>query len=165
MKKLIKRIKCPECGAEFKGFWVNPICTCGHQIRDLTDNETFFTTLDDGTNTIDLANTVQKKRNIVRNAEQSEVPSKTYNSMLLFISWVMDVIIISKVATSRFDGNYIEAIKWCFNPGGGVYCVVAILVQTIIIILFLVWLCRIIRALYFKYLKHKDNKYFASLKK
>lgn len=31
MKKLIKRIKCPECGTEHKGFWVNPICTCGRE--------------------------------------------------------------------------------------------------------------------------------------
>lgn len=35
MKKIIKNSICPECGKKQSGFFVNPMCFCGHQSRKL----------------------------------------------------------------------------------------------------------------------------------
>ena len=41
MKSLIKNITCPKCGTTYKDFYINPICTCGHQIRELSKRERY----------------------------------------------------------------------------------------------------------------------------
>lgn len=33
--RLIKKEVCPKCGREHHGFYINPVCLCGHQLRDL----------------------------------------------------------------------------------------------------------------------------------
>lgn len=37
-----KRMVCSKCGMEHKDFYVNPICFCGHQIRELTNWEKYM---------------------------------------------------------------------------------------------------------------------------
>jgi hypothetical protein len=35
-RKLIKTAICPKCGKEQRGFYVSPVCVCGHQLRDFS---------------------------------------------------------------------------------------------------------------------------------
>lgn len=140
MKKLIKRIKCPECGAEFKGFWVNPICTCGHQLRELTTTEAAWSNIDE-------YDTIQEKRDSVRNSEWGFVDFKWISIMILsFIP--IDIAFIIKFLIP------------CSSTTDLVMLISAIVMGVSMV---LYWIYVLIKTIYFKRLDRKDDEYFATL--
>lgn len=142
MKKLIKRIKCPECGAEFKGFWINPICTCGHQLRDLTSTEAAWSNIDE-------YDTVQDKRDSVRNSEWGFVDIKWRSIMdLTFI--LFDAVFIFKILPYLFPTKSTLDL---------VMLIGAIVMGASVI---LHWIYGLIKTRYFEYLENKDDEYFAA---
>ena len=140
MKKLIKRIKCPECGAEYKGFWVNPICTCGHQLRELTTTEAAWSN-------IDKYDAVQDKRDSVRNSEWGFVDFKWCSIMdLTFI--LFDAVFIFK------NLPYLFPTKSTLN----LVILIGVIVMGVSVILH--WIYALIKTIYFKHLENKDDEYF-----
>lgn len=139
MKKLIKRIKCPECGAEFKGFWVNPICTCGHQLRELTTTEAAWSNIDE-------YDAIQDKRDSVRNSEWGFVDFKWISIMILsFIP--IDIAFIIKFLIP------------CSSTTDLVMLISAIVMGVSMV---LYWIYVLIKTIYFKRLDRKDDEYFAA---
>lgn len=137
MKKLIKRIKCPECGAEFKGFWVNPICTCGHQLRELTTTEAAWSNIDE-------YDTIQEKRDSVRNSEWGFVDFKWISIMILsFIP--IDIAFIIKFLIP------------CSSTTDLVMLISAIVMGVSMV---LYWIYVLIKTIYFKHLENIDDEYF-----
>lgn len=137
MKKLIKRIKCPECGAEFEGFWVNPICTCGHQLRELTTTEAAWSNIDE-------YDTVQDKRDSVRNSEWGFVDFK----------WI-SIIILSFIP---IDIAFIIKFLIPCNSTTDVVMLISAIVMGVSMVLF--WIYALIKTIYFKRLENKDDEYF-----
>lgn len=137
MKKLIKRIKCPECGAEYKGFWVNPICTCGHQLRELTTTEAAWSNIDE-------YDTIQDKRDSVRNSEWGFVDFKWISIMILsFIP--IDIAFIIKFLIP------------CSSTTDLVMLISAIVMGVSMV---LYWIYVLIKTIYFKHLENIDDEYF-----
>lgn len=137
MKKLIKRIKCPECGAEFKGFWVNPICTCGHQLRELTTTEAAWSNIDE-------YDAIQDKRDSVRNSEWGFVDFKWISIMILsFIP--IDIAFIIKFLIP------------CSSTTDLVMLISAIVMGVSMV---LYWIYVLIKTIYFKHLENIDDEYF-----
>ena len=140
MKKLIKRIKCPECGAEFKGFWVNPICTCGHQLRELTTTEAAWSN-------IDKYDTIQDKRDSVRNSEWGFVDFK-WRSIMNFTFILFDAVFIFKILSYLFPTK---------STLGLVMLIGAIIMG---VYMALDWIYALIKTIYFKHLENIDYEYF-----
>lgn len=139
MKELIKRIKCPECGAEFEGFWVNPICTCGHQLRELTTTEAAWSN-------IDKYDAVQDKRDSVRNSEWGFVDFK----------WI-SIIILSFIP---IDIAFIINFLIPCNSTTDLVMLISAIVMGVSMVLF--WIYVLIKTIYFKRLDRKDDEYFAA---
>lgn len=137
MKKLIKRIKCPECGAEFEGFWVNPICTCGHQLRELTTTEAAWSNIDE-------YDAVQDKRDSVRNSEWGFVDFK----------WI-SIIILSFIP---IDIAFIIKFLIPCNSTTDLVMLISAIVMGVSMVLF--WIYALIKTIYFKRLENIDDKYF-----
>lgn len=137
MKKLIKRIKCPECGAEFEGFWVNPICTCGHQLRELTTTEAAWSN-------IDKYDAVQDKRDSVRNSEWGFVDFK----------WI-SIIILSFIP---IDIAFIIKFLIPCNSTTDLVMLISAIVMGVSMVLF--WIYALIKTIYFRRLENIDDKYF-----
>lgn len=137
MKKLIKRIKCPECGAEFKGFWVNPICTCGHQLRELTTTEAAWSNIDE-------YDAIQDKRDSVRNSEWGFVDFK----------WI-SIIILSFIP---IDIAFIIKFLIPCSSTTDLVMLISAIVMGVSMVLY--WIYVLIKTIYFKHLENIDDEYF-----
>ena len=137
MKKLIKRIKCPECGAEYKGFWVNPICTCGHQLRELTTTEAAWSNIDE-------YDTIQDKRDNVRNSEWGFVDFK----------WI-SIIILSFIP---IDIAFIIKFLIPCSSTTDLVMLISAIVMGVSMVLY--WIYVLIKTIYFKHLENIDDEYF-----
>lgn len=139
MKKLIKRIKCPECGAEYKGFWVNPICTCGHQLRELTTTEAAWSNIDE-------YDTIQEKRSAARAAG--------WNIARFKLATFMDIPYVLMAA------NFIVKIFLPVESTLGLVMLIGAIIMGVYMALD--WIYALIKTIYFKNLESKDDKYFAA---
>lgn len=136
MKKIIKTEICPKCGAKHKGFYINPVCHCGHMFRQLNGWELHLL---GGTDKEFRRMTVFEKRYTLREIEWSWPDVKLHLMLLIFP--VLAFIVAAETATlsdiTRLIMTLIAAIMFDY-------------------ILFKI----VLKTIYFDFQTRKDKKYF-----
>lgn len=66
MNKFLKKAVCPKCGREQQGYYISPVCLCGHQLREYNGWEKACL---DGCGDEFQALSVFKKRDLLRQSE------------------------------------------------------------------------------------------------
>lgn len=143
MKKLIKNITCPKCGATYKGFYINPICTCGHQIREFSRMEKYTC------ENFDEDESVYEKRTELRNSVWNVADSFSYFG-IAFSSLVWMLLADFVLWTQR------DAPSWDKAD-----FTVALFIAAIFTTIFALFSVGVVcLSWYFKRLKCMDDKYF-----